>query len=105
VLLLKNAAISTSGDAEQFVEIGGKRYSHIVDPRTGMGLTERWQVSVISTYATQTDAAATALNVFGRQRGLSFIESQPHLAVLWVQNQGGVVTVYDSDKFGAYARD
>ena len=37
-LILANQAVSTSGDAEQYVEIDGKRYSHIVDPRTGFGL-------------------------------------------------------------------
>lgn len=51
MLLLKNAAVSTAGDAEQFVVINGVRYSHIVDPRTGMGLTNRCQVSVIAPHA------------------------------------------------------
>ena len=38
-VLLKNSAVSTAGDVEQFIEIGGKRYSHIVDPKTGVGIT------------------------------------------------------------------
>ena len=48
VLLFANCAVSTSGDTEQFVEIGGKRYSHIVDPRTGQALTNRIQVTIIA---------------------------------------------------------
>ena len=47
-LLLKNAAVSTAGDANQFVEIGGVRYSHIVDPKTGLGLVGRRGVTVIA---------------------------------------------------------
>src|SRR5262249_28184538 len=47
-LILQNAAMSTSGDAEQYVEISGKRYSHIVDPRTGIGLVGRQSVTVVA---------------------------------------------------------
>ena len=47
-LWLRRAAVSTSGDAEQNVEIGGVRYSHIVDPRTGLGLVGRRSVTVVA---------------------------------------------------------
>ncbi len=63
---LAYGAISTSGDASQFVEIDGKRYSHIVDPRTGMAVTSRIQATAFSQWATVTDASATALCVGGR---------------------------------------
>ena len=65
VVELSNCAVSTSGDLHQFVEIGGKRYSHIVDPKTGLGLTERVAVSVIAPTATLSDALATAACVAG----------------------------------------
>ncbi|MCW5945990.1 MAG: FAD:protein FMN transferase [Fimbriimonadales bacterium] len=68
---LKNSGISTSGDTEQFVEIDGVRYSHIVDPRTGIGLTNRVQVTVVASDATTSDSLATALCVLGEDAGIS----------------------------------
>lgn len=54
-----NCAVSTSGDLHQFVEIEGKRYSHIIDPATGLGLRERIAATVIAPTATQSDPLAT----------------------------------------------
>src|SRR5262249_49612111 len=55
-LMLRDAAVSTSGDAEQYVEIGGKRYSHIVDPRTGIGLVGRQSVTVVAPFGIFADS-------------------------------------------------
>ncbi len=60
VLLLENCAVSTSGDLHQFIEISGTRYSHIVDPATGLGLTNGRSATVIAPTATLSDALATA---------------------------------------------
>jgi thiamine biosynthesis lipoprotein len=68
---LKNSGISTSGDTEQFVEIDGVRYSHIVDPRTGIGLTNRVQVTVVASDSTTSDSLATALCVLGDDTGIA----------------------------------
>lgn len=65
---LVNCAVSTSGDLHQFAEIGGKRYSHILDPATGLGLTERIAVSIIAPTATISDALATAACVAGPEK-------------------------------------
>ncbi len=62
---LVNAAIATSGAASQFVEIAGVRYSHVVDPRTGVGLTNRTSATVIAPDGATADALATALTVLG----------------------------------------
>jgi thiamine biosynthesis lipoprotein len=86
VLTLKNAGASTSGDAEQFLEIGGKRYSHIVDPRTGMGLTNRIAVTVIARHGIDSDGLATALSVLGAARGMEFVESRTDAAALIVED-------------------
>jgi thiamine biosynthesis lipoprotein len=63
VILLANAAVSTSGDEFQFAEIGGVRYSHIIDPRTGMPLRSARTVSVIAPTGIEADSLSTALNV------------------------------------------
>jgi thiamine biosynthesis lipoprotein len=65
VVVLRDSAVSTSGDTEQYVELGGVRYSHIVDPRTGLGCTERWQATVVARRGVTADALATALCVLG----------------------------------------
>lgn len=64
-LVVSNCGISTSGDTQQFVVLDGKRYSHIVDPATGLGLTDRKSVSVLAPNATTSDSMATALSVMG----------------------------------------
>lgn len=93
-LLLKNAAVSTSGDAEQFVEIDGVRYSHIVNPHTGVGLTNQLQVTIVAPHATETDALATTVCVLGIDRGLSLVESQPDTAALILYRaEGRLITV------------
>ena len=69
---LRHQALSTSGDTEQFVEINGRRYSHIVDPRTGYGLAHRMQVTVVSKASAKSDSHATAISVLGHKAGLTF---------------------------------
>ncbi len=66
---LKNCAVSTSGDLYQFTEIDGTRYSHIISPQTGLGLTTRIACSVIAPDCTTSDALATAMCVMGKERG------------------------------------
>lgn len=62
-LLLANRSVSTSGSREQFVEIDGRRYSHMVDPRTGLGATTSRVAAVVGKEGAVVDAAATALCV------------------------------------------
>ena len=69
-LRFANAAISTSGDLEQSTEIGDKRYSHVVDPRTGYPLTDRIQVTIIARDGMTSDSLSTAISVLGRRKGL-----------------------------------
>ncbi|GMV71173.1 MAG: FAD:protein FMN transferase [Phycisphaerales bacterium] len=68
-LTVANAGVATSGDTAQFVEIEGVRYSHIVDPRTGLGLTNCIAATVIAPDATTADALASAVCVLGEIEG------------------------------------
>jgi thiamine biosynthesis lipoprotein len=61
--VLSNVGVSTSGDLEQFIEIEGGRYSHIVDPKTGLGVRHSDSVTVIAPNASISDPLATALSV------------------------------------------
>ncbi len=62
---ITHAAVATSGAESQFVEIDGVRYSHVVDPRTGLGLTNGLTATVIAPHGASADALATALTVLG----------------------------------------
>jgi thiamine biosynthesis lipoprotein len=90
-VLLKNAGISTSGDTEQFVEIGGVRYSHIVNTKTGLGLTNRLQATIIGPDATTTDALDTTVSVMGVERGLKFVDTLPHVSAVISTKQDGKI--------------
>lgn len=71
---VSRCGVSTSGDAEQFVEIAGVRYSHIVDPRTGWALTNPISATVVAPDATTSDALGTAICVMGEADGARMIE-------------------------------
>ena len=76
---LVQSALAVSGDLYQFVEIGGVRYSHILDPRTGWGLTTRARAVVIAPRGIDADRLATVLCVLGSS-GLKLIEALPGAA-------------------------
>jgi thiamine biosynthesis lipoprotein len=77
VLVMANAAVSTSGAAEQHLG----PYSHIVDPRTGMGITDPLTVTVVAPRGIEADALATAISVLGWQRGLALAAGRPGVSV------------------------
>ena len=84
---LAHAAISSSGDTAQFVEIGGRRYSHVVDPRTGLGLTNRIAVTVIAPSGLLSDGLATLLGVLGPERGAALVKA--HWPDVWFSIRPG----------------
>ncbi len=100
VLVLENASIATSGDAFQFVEIDGIRYSHIVNPKTGLGLTVHSSVTVIAPTGLQADSLASAVSVLGPEKGVKLIESTPQTAALIIQ--GEPPKTYESNRLGKF---
>jgi FAD:protein FMN transferase len=97
-VLLREAALATSGDLFQFVEIDGVRYSHIVDPRTGLGLTDRSLVVVIAKDCTTADALSTAVSVLGPAHGLRLAEAKGACARV-VCKPGDQIEVLETDCF------
>ncbi len=89
-LELCNAAVSTSGAREQNLEAGGVKYSHIVDPRTGMGLMQAGTVAVVARHGIDADAWSTALSVLGAARGMPLIEGHAGMEALFTSSTGVV---------------
>ena len=82
-LHLANRSISTSGDLHQHIELDGVRYSHVLDPASGLGLTRRIACSVVADDTTTSDALATAFCVLGPERGRT-IARQAGVTARWV---------------------
>ena len=101
---LRNSAISTSGDTFQRVEIDGVRYSHIVDPHTGIGLTDHSLVTVLGPDCITTDSLETTISVLGPERGLQLIAEAPATAVHIVRKPGEQIEVYDSPNWSESRR-
>jgi FAD:protein FMN transferase len=72
-ILAARQGVSTSGDTEQFLQVGGTRYSHIMDPATGLGLTTRIAVTVVAPNGLASDGLSTALSVLGPERGEAYV--------------------------------
>ena len=62
-VMRSDVGIAVSGDAEQYIELDGVRYAHLVDPRTGLGLTHQVSVAVVAPNGTNADALASAFSV------------------------------------------
>jgi thiamine biosynthesis lipoprotein len=101
-LSLKNHAISTSGDLYQRLEIDGIRYSHIVDPRTGIGLTNRCVVNVIAPDSITADSLTKVVSVLGPEAGLKFIDETPGAAARAMRDPGGRIEILESKRFAHY---
>ncbi|MEW6208512.1 MAG: FAD:protein FMN transferase, partial [Acidobacteriota bacterium] len=98
-LLLSDCGVSTSGDLEQWVEIGGARYSHIVDPRTGLGVTGRMSATVVASSAMMSDALATAACVLAPRQALRVIEKNKGAACLIVRQSEKGIERYESRRW------
>jgi thiamine biosynthesis lipoprotein len=102
VLELSNKAVVTSGNYQRFFEIEGKRYSHIIDPRSGWPAEGVASVTVIAPEATLADGWATGLSVLGETEGLKLVESLPDVECLMVVGEKGDFRQAASSGFSKY---
>ncbi len=91
-------AIVTSGGYQRFIEVDGKRYAHILDPRTGWPLDESasaQSVTLVAANTTDADAYATAVAVMGPEKGMAFVEAHPGLEAVIVTRSGELLVSKD----------
>lgn len=98
-LILENQAVSTSGDAEQYVEIQGIRYSHILDPRTGLGLVGRMSATVVAPRGIQSDSLTKPVAVLGADRAFKIIDSVEGAAALLIIKTDKGQETFESKRF------
>ncbi|MEQ1892872.1 MAG: FAD:protein FMN transferase [Planctomycetota bacterium] len=97
---LAHAALATSGDLERSFELAGVRYSHILDPRSGLALTEQRLVSVLAPNGMSADAWATALSVLGPE-GLALVAERAGFSARIVAASAAGLDVFGSGSFSA----
>ncbi len=88
MIWLADASVSTSGACEQFIEIDGVRFAHIVDPRTGLGSTNRGIVTVIAPDGAAADALSTAAFLLGPEQTSRMLAEFPDVAAIFAPEQG-----------------
>ncbi|MEA1787436.1 FAD:protein FMN transferase [Arenibacter sp. GZD96] len=89
---ISNSAVVTSGDYEKFVSFNGKRYSHIIDPRTGYPASGILSVTVFAPSAELADALATSVFVMGQEIGINRLEQLPQVECIIVDEHGALFT-------------
>ena len=99
LLLLKNTAIATSGDIYQYLDFNGKRYSHIVNPKTGIGLTHSANVTAIAAGGATADWLATACSILSPRKAMALIKLFPNGARLITQKKNEAIKHRQSPGF------
>lgn len=102
MLSLQNMAVSTSGDIYQYVELNGKKYSHIADPKTGIGVTHQRNVTVIAADGTTADWLSTACSILSVKQSMHLIKKFNGAALLITENKNGKIKKKSSVLFKTY---
>ena len=89
---ISNLAVATSGNYEKFVMIGGKKYSHTIDPRTGLPVTGIKSVTIITTNAEIADAMATPVTIMGIRTGLDMINQMKDIEAVIIDDHDRIFT-------------
>lgn len=97
---IAHCGISTSGDARQHLVVNGRRYSHIIDPRSGECVTGRSSVTVVGPRGMIADAVATAASVLGPEKAVALCDKFPGVELLMVyEGENGEQRMVESDGF------
>lgn len=91
-VMLTNTSVATSGNYEKYVTIGGKKYSHTIDPKTGMPVSGIKSVTIIAQIAELADAMATPVMVMGIKAGLNLINQMHGIACIIIDDDNNVYT-------------
>jgi len=102
LLSLREMAVATSGDIYQYMEWRGRRYSHIIDPRTGIGLTRSRNVTAIAADGTTADWLATACSILTYRQALRLVRHFPGAALLITEMKQGEIIQKSSINFKKY---
>jgi FAD:protein FMN transferase len=104
-LNLTGKTVTTSGDMFQFVEIDGQRYSHIINPKTGLGAVDQIQATVVSGKGTYADAFASVLTLMDPEDGIRLINSLDDTeAVIYMNTEEGI-REWMTDGFRNYVKE
>nr|WP_294794834.1 FAD:protein FMN transferase [uncultured Mucilaginibacter sp.] len=91
VISLKEGSVVTSGSYEKFVEFNGKRYSHIINPKTGYPATGLTSVTVFGPSAEAANGFSTSMMVLGKDAALKFIKKFPAYQYLIITDSGEII--------------
>ena len=91
-LEISGKAVATSGNYEKYILIDGKKYSHTIDPKTGLPITGIKSVTVISPNAEFADAMATPIAVMGIKAGLYLVDQIPDLYCIIIDDDNKIYT-------------
>lgn len=100
-LELKNFAVSTSGDVYRYTVHNGKKFSHIIDPKTGYGVTSQRNVTVIAKHGAEADWLATACSILPVKKALRLAKER-HAALLIATLDDDKIITYKSKNFDRF---
>ena len=91
IIKLKNKSIVTSGDYQKFIEIDGRRYSHIINPKTGYPSSGITSVTIIGDNAEIANGISTSIMVLGKKKGLEFAKKFPNYQYFIIEDNGNII--------------
>jgi thiamine biosynthesis lipoprotein len=89
---ISGLAVATSGNYEKFITIGGRKYSHTINPRTGLPVTGIKSVTIITANAELADAMATPVTIMGVYAGLNMVNQMKDIAAIIIDDDDFIYT-------------